>query len=414
MAMVLVCFFKKKSAKRQNELEEQLTTTQSQHRLSSVRHAQDVRAMTRVLVTAGALDQPWWECDIGQATPNWVQYSADINTLLMKAHTTVGARSNEDDGKRKRKQKKISLIAIPELCVRFTRGTQQYIVDFNEPAAPDGTRRQRNSHTKIERPIRLGKRECCLELPNAVPAYWQIAGIARTTSARQFELHEAPERQSDLLQKMESSIRIDTKHGMTNLQIHRVQRIENTSLWGDYIHQRENLVARRHSGVEVLADRASVEKWLVLTAIPGEEFPRVIDAQANELWLWHGTRPETAQTLAEWGFDERVANLQGLYGAGSYFADSASKSHQYSRRHKDAQGHHCMLYCRVAMGSPFLTNTEHKNARRAPENPATPGLPHDSIFGGEGVGRGGQQVHNEYVVFRSNQVYPEFIIWYSV
>ena len=45
---------------------------------------------------------------------------------------------------------------------------------------------------------------------------------------------------------------------------------------------------------------------------------------------------------------------------------------------------------------------------------ATPGLPHDSIFAEEQVARNGQQVHNEYVVFRSNQVYPEFIIWYSV
>eukprot|EP01049_Picozoa_sp_SAG25_P008459 SAG25_NODE_762_length_5510_cov_27.730179_4_plen_74_part_00 len=73
-----------------------------------------------------------------------------------------------------------------------------------------------------------------------------------------------------------------------------------------------------------------------------------------------------------------------------------------------------MLYCRVAMGSPFLATTGHQNDRRAPDNPATPGLPHGSRFAKEGGGCGGQQVHNEYVVFRSNQVYPEFIIWYTV
>ena len=31
------------------------------------------------------------------------------------------------------------------------------------------------------------------------------------------------------------------------------------------------------------------------------------------------------------GFDERVARLEGLYGAGSYFADALCKSHQYAQ-----------------------------------------------------------------------------------
>ena len=30
-------------------------------------------------------------------------------------------------------------------------------------------------------------------------------------------------------------------------------------------------------------------------------------------------------------FDERVARLEGLYGAGSYFADALCKSHQYAQ-----------------------------------------------------------------------------------
>jgi hypothetical protein len=139
---------------------------------------------------------------------------------------------------------------------------------------------------------------------------------------------------------------------------------------------------------------------------------RIIDPDTNEFFLWHGTKPALAKTLAQEGFDERVANLGGLYGAGSYFADAACKSNQYADE-TNAQGERCMLYCRVTMGEAFKTDTLHTNARRAPDNPSTPGRPYDSIFAEKDVGNSGTQSHNEYVVFRSQQCYPEYIIWYK-
>ena len=105
--------------------------------------------------------------------------------------------------------------------------------------------------------------------------------------------------------------------------------------------------------------------------------------------------------------------MGGLYGAGNYFADASSKSHQYSKQTTPA-GHHCMLLCRVTMGSPYLTNGTHSNERLPPDNPQTPGVPYDSIFAETGVAHGGGQLHNEYVVFKSDQVYPELLIYYTV
>jgi hypothetical protein len=66
------------------------------------------------------------------------------------------------------------------------------------------------------------------------------------------------------------------------------------------------------------------------------------------------------------------------------------------------------------MGAAHRTKTTHSGERRPPENPVTPGAPYDSIVAEGGVANGGAQKHNEYVVFAENQVYPEYIIWYTV
>ena len=128
-----------------------------------------------------------------------------------------------------------------------------------------------------------------------------------------------------------------------------------------------------------------------------------------EFYLFHGTSSKSARIICEHGFDERVANLSGLYGAGSYFAINACKSWQYSNSSKDSSTL-VMLVCRVVMGSPYCTSTSHSKERRPPDNAATPGRPFDSIFAQHEIARGGQQQHNEYVVFNRDQVYPEYIV----
>ena len=104
----------------------------------------------------------------------------------------------------------------------------------------------------------------------------------------------------------------------------------------------------------------------------------------NEVYLFHGTSSTSVRFICEHGFDERVANLNGLYGAGSYFASNSCKSHQYSNQYKDSPTW-VMLVCRVVMGSPYCTSTQHNQQRRPPDNPATPGRPFDFIFAQHGV-----------------------------
>ena len=67
------------------------------------------------------------------------------------------------------------------------------------------------------------------------------------------------------------------------------------------------------------------------------------------------------------------------------------------------------------MGDPYMTPKPLEKNRRPPDNPATPGLPFDSVFAEEDVTEHsrGKQFHNEYVVFAKAQVYPEHVIWYT-
>jgi hypothetical protein len=155
--------------------------------------------------------------------------------------------------------------------------------------------------------------------------------------------------------------------------------------------------------------------------LPDELRSRILCDETSEMWLFHGTKPSLVDVITTHGVDPRRSNMHGLYGAGSYFADSAGKSHQYSK-HIDQDGCRRMLLCRVTMGDTFMTDRSHQNERLPPENPDMPGRSHDSIFAETGVAPGmkptrgarGGQMHNEYVVFHPDAVYVEYIIHYTV
>jgi hypothetical protein len=185
-----------------------------------------------------------------------------------------------------------------------------------------------------------------------------------------------------------------------------VERVENESLWQMYQLRRD--ILKKNVAAQGIRSLSAASRWQ--PAIPSKEAEMSLDI--NEFYLFHGTSSKSAHIICKHGFDEHVADLNGLYGAGSYFAINSCKSHQYSLKYKDSSTF-VMLVCRVVMGSPYFTSTQHNGQRRPPDNAATPGRPFDSIFAEHGIGRGGQQQHNEYVVFDRLQVYPEYIVRYT-
>ncbi len=132
----------------------------------------------------------------------------------------------------------------------------------------------------------------------------------------------------------------------------------------------------------------------------------------NEFYLFHGTSSEMAEVICKHGFDERMAQLTGLYGDGSYFAINLQEPPVFlsEREHFKL----CDARLSLCNGITLLHfHVTHKFERRPPDNGTTPGKPFDSIFAQHAIGRAGQQHHNEYVVFDLNQVYPEYIVRYT-
>ena len=189
-------------------------------------------------------------------------------------------------------------------------------------------------------------------------------------------------------------------------QVVSVERIENEHLWQMY--QTRKSILRKGLAASSVPKLASKTKWR-----PNIPSAQELDADMNEFYLFHCTSATKAGIIAEHGFDQRVSKLGGRYGAGNYFASNACKSHQYSEP-SPGSGIRVMLVCRVVMGLPYCAASLHKNARRAPDNPETPGRPFDSVFAEAGVIANGDKSHNEYVIYDQSQVYPEYVVHYRV
>lgn len=188
-------------------------------------------------------------------------------------------------------------------------------------------------------------------------------------------------------EEMQATIREHRDNGQaggyfTRYNIIRVQKVQNRKLWERYAH-------RRHE----VAEENSI--------------------QANERMLFHGS--PFINAIVQKGFDERHAYIGGMFGAGIYFAEHSSKSNQYvygigggigCPSHKDKSCYVCprqLLLCRVALGKSFLQYSAMKMAH------APPG--HHSVIGRPSAGG----LHfAEYVVYRGEQAYPEYLITYQI
>ncbi|XP_056302909.1 poly [ADP-ribose] polymerase tankyrase-1 [Danio aesculapii] len=133
----------------------------------------------------------------------------------------------------------------------------------------------------------------------------------------------------------------------------------------------------------------------------------------NERMLFHGS--PFINAIIHKGFDERHAYIGGMFGAGIYFAENSSKSNQYvygigggtgCPTHKDRSCYIChrqMLFCRVTLGKSFLQFSAMKMAH------APPG--HHSVIGRPSVNG---LAYAEYVIYRGEQAYPEYLITYQI
>lgn len=127
----------------------------------------------------------------------------------------------------------------------------------------------------------------------------------------------------------------------------------------------------------------------------------------SEKMLFHGTR---SVHFVDGAYNVRLANPDGMFGRGFYFAKHSSKSNQYvlpatgCRAHKDSSCYIChrkMLVCRVALGGTYETKFSLKQVPRD----------YNSVTGK--TSPGGLR-YPEFVVYEEDQVFPEYIIVYKI
>lgn len=148
----------------------------------------------------------------------------------------------------------------------------------------------------------------------------------------------------------------------------------------------------------------------LLTQLPGEKLAVALDVPplhtgGLEAFLFHGTKPAGARGIALEDFDLKFAR-DGLFGRGIYFAESCSKSDEYTAEDKD--GARPLLLCRVTLGRMKYCDERNPDKREL-ENACTSGGFH-SVLGDR------RKVHNtyrEFILYDPLQAYTHFVIWYK-
>eukprot|EP00397_Hematodinium_sp_SG-2012_P003032 GEMP01003040.1.p1 GENE.GEMP01003040.1~~GEMP01003040.1.p1 ORF type:complete len:1165 (+),score=206.13 GEMP01003040.1:73-3567(+) len=140
---------------------------------------------------------------------------------------------------------------------------------------------------------------------------------------------------------------------------------------------------------------------------PNGQFEYPINPRQGEMYLFHGTKVDAARKIAMSDFKLSLTgtNAGTLYGRGIYFAESPSKSDEYTT---EINGWRAMIVCRVLTGKYYYTDEARPNAEDLTAKVVSG--QYDSILGDREKAHG---TFREFVVFDDDQVYPEWIIWYE-
>ena len=128
-------------------------------------------------------------------------------------------------------------------------------------------------------------------------------------------------------------------------------------------------------------------------------------SSANEKQLFHGTNPEIVDAICKQNFDWRLHGKNAtVYGQGSYFALNSSYSDAYAK--EDLNFSKFMFVARVLVGSYAVGQSSYRRPpQKDPSNPAS------DLYDSCVDDRWSPTI---FVVFDTDQCYPEYIIEYSI
>ncbi|XP_033113107.1 uncharacterized protein LOC117113785 isoform X1 [Anneissia japonica] len=126
----------------------------------------------------------------------------------------------------------------------------------------------------------------------------------------------------------------------------------------------------------------------------------------KELQLFHGTTEESVDDICRENFDFRLSGTRiGVaYGQGAYFARKASYSDRYAEA--DADNIKQMFVARVLVGRYILGTEDMRRPPYVDQSDKTKGM-YDSCVDNASK-------PNIFVIFDNQQIYPEYLITYSI
>eukprot|EP00930_Biecheleria_cincta_P088657 TRINITY_DN7790_c0_g1_i1.p1 TRINITY_DN7790_c0_g1~~TRINITY_DN7790_c0_g1_i1.p1 ORF type:complete len:497 (-),score=62.48 TRINITY_DN7790_c0_g1_i1:44-1534(-) len=187
--------------------------------------------------------------------------------------------------------------------------------------------------------------------------------------------------------------------------VHEAWRVENSKLWRKYCVRKAILADERRILCESL-DETPYEVRRDVKTMDWAAQDRC-NHEINEWYLWHGTSGSAAQNICRTDFKMCLAGSATgtLYGRGAYLAESITKADEYS---KAEEGFNTVLLCRVLGG----------NVRYCDERTPDPDeLTRDCVEGdydliiGDRIKTSG--TYREFIVFDTENVYPEYIVKYK-
>jgi hypothetical protein len=171
---------------------------------------------------------------------------------------------------------------------------------------------------------------------------------------------------------------IASLHGVVDVTITKVERIQNLALYQTYAVKKQTLRNNRDNAVNNLGD--------------------------FERRLFHGTTLEVIPKIAKQGFNRAFAGRNAVYfGRGVYFARDASYSCSSAYASTDTKGKQRIFICRVAVGDWCRGSNDQLTPDPKPQNQlelfdsTVDSVPNPSIF----------------VVYHDAQAYPEYLIEFS-
>eukprot|EP00747_Dinoflagellata_sp_TGD_P035433 gnl/TRDRNA2_/TRDRNA2_137866_c2_seq2.p2 gnl/TRDRNA2_/TRDRNA2_137866_c2~~gnl/TRDRNA2_/TRDRNA2_137866_c2_seq2.p2 ORF type:complete len:284 (+),score=33.99 gnl/TRDRNA2_/TRDRNA2_137866_c2_seq2:372-1223(+) len=267
-----------------------------------------------------------------------------------------------------------------------------------------------------------------------MPKNWDVmqgqvlppAGWACTTTFKEVQHARVLDTLQRLLDSTRMYVRTKDRRGFPprRLVLQSALHIQNPSAYLSYQH-------RRHVQFEqlnfktfrcVLGPKTKTFSRELAAIHRGKSY--ILDHSKNEFHLFHGTSHASAKAISKNNFDMRLAGMAAgtRFGKGLYFACNCTKSDEYAKcEHNDA-GCSCggvrpLLLCRVLLGRCHYVDCEPAPAPAELERACGVGrssVPEstrcDSVFADREKAVG---TFKEFVVFNTDQVYPEYVLWYT-